>query len=178
MSRIGKQPISLPAAVDATLAGRTLSVKGPLGTVTRELVDDVTVTVADKTITLAPAHNSLFARALWGTYGSHIHNMIEGVTKGFEKKLIIEGIGYKIGVQGNKVVMELGFSHPIELSIPAGVKVTVEKNVTTVSGFDKEAVGQFAATIRSYKVTEPYKGKGIRYEGEVIRRKQGKKNIG
>ncbi len=178
MSRIGKQPITLPAGVTASFDGHTLTVKGPMGTLTRPFKSDVAITIDGTTVTLAPAYNSPFTAALWGTYGSHINNMIEGVTKGFEKKMILEGIGYKFNVQGDKIVMALGFSHPVEMAIPAGVKVAAEKNNIVVSGIDKELVGSFAAKIRANKVTEPYKGKGIRYEGEFVRRKQGKKTVG
>ena len=178
MSRIGKQPITIPTGVTVNYDGHTLTVKGPLGTVSKVFKSDVTVTVGDGVVTLAPAYKSIFTSALWGTYASHVGNMIEGVTKGYEKKMILEGIGYKFNVQGNKIVMALGLSHPVEMTIPEGIKVTVDKNNFSVSGIDKEKVGEFAAKIRANKVTEPYKGKGIRYEGEYVRRKQGKKTVG
>ena len=126
-------------------------------------------------IKIETGNNSKFARALWGTYGSHLTNMIHGVQTPFEKKLIIEGVGFRGEMSGNTLVLSLGFSHKIEVSIPEGLTVTVEKNVVNVSGIDKEAVGKFAAQIRGYRKPEPYKGKGIRYENEVIRRKEGKK---
>ena len=178
MSRIGKQPITLPSGVTASLNGATLSIKGPLGTITRDFKSDVAVTLTDGVINVTPAYKSIFTNALWGTYAAHVNNMIEGVTKGFEKKMILEGIGFKFNVQGNKIVMALGFSHPVEMLIPEGVKVAADKNLISVTGIDKEAVGGFAAKIRAKKVTEPYKGKGIRYEGEFVRRKQGKKTVG
>lgn len=178
MSRIGKKPITLPTGVTARFDGQTLTVKGPLGTVTKPFKSDITITIADSVLTLAPAYKSVFTAALWGTYASHVNNMIEGVTKGFEKKMILEGIGYKINIAGDKVVMALGFSHPVEIAIPAGLKVVAEKNNISVTGIDKEQVGGFAAKIRANKVTEPYKGKGIRYIDEFVRRKQGKKTVG
>ena len=178
MSRIGKQPINLPAGVTANFDGSTLTVKGSLGTLTRSFKSDVAIKIEGNVLSLMPAYNSPFTAALWGTYASHINNMIAGVTKGYEKKMILEGIGYKFNVQGNKIVMALGLSHPVEMDIPADLKVSSEKNNILVSGIDKERVGEFAAKIRAYKVTEPYKGKGIRYEGEFVRRKQGKKTVG
>jgi large subunit ribosomal protein L6 len=120
---------------------------------------------------------TLESRALWGTYGSHIANMVAGVNKPFEKKLILEGIGYKSEVKGDKIVFALGFSHPVEVLIPSGIKVTAEKNNITVSGIDKEEVGKFTANIRALKKPEPYKGKGMRYADEVVKRKQGKKSV-
>lgn len=178
MSRIGKQPIAIPAGVTAAFDGHTLTIKGPLGTINRPFKSDISIEVSDKEINAVPGYKSVFTKALWGTYASHIGNMVEGVTKGFEKKLILEGIGYKFNVQGDKVVMALGFSHPVEMTIPSDLKVAVEKNTMSVTGIDKEKVGAFAAKIRAHKVTEPYKGKGIRYEGEFVRRKQGKKTVG
>ncbi len=178
MSRIGKQPITLASGVTAAFDGHTLTVKGPLGTILRSFKSDVTITITDNVLTLVPAYQSVFTAALWGTYASHVNNMIQGVTKGYEKKMILEGIGYKFNVQGDKIVMALGLSHPVEMVIPSDVKVAVEKNIITVSGIDKERVGEFAAKIRAHKVTEPYKGKGIRYDTEFVRRKQGKKTVG
>lgn len=175
MSRIGKRIINIPAGVTVSLNGGLLEVKGPKGTLTKPFKDDVAVKIEGTEISLSPVKETIFARALWGTYGAHIANMIEGVTNGFTKKMIIEGVGYKANAQGDKLVLDIGFSHPVEEKIPQGVAVTVEKGNITVTGFDKELVGQFCATVRSHKKTEPYKGKGIRYEGEHIRRKQGKK---
>lgn len=175
MSRIGKRIINIPAGVTVALNDGVFEVKGPKGTLHRPLKADVVINISGNEITLAPVKETMFARALWGTYGSHIANMIEGVTNGFTKKMIIEGVGYKANVQGDKLVLDIGFSHQVEEKIPQGVTVTVEKGNITVTGFDKEVVGQFSATVRSHKKTEPYKGKGIRYEGELIRRKQGKK---
>jgi large subunit ribosomal protein L6 len=178
MSRIGKQPITIPSGVTASLSGGVLSIKGPLGTLSRSFKSDINIVVEGNVINLTPTHQSVFTAALWGTYGSHVSNMIEGVTKGYEKKMILEGIGYKFNVSSNKIVMALGLSHPVEMVIPSDIKVTADKNLISVSGIDKEKVGEFAAKIRAHKVTEPYKGKGIRYEGEFVRRKQGKKTVG
>lgn len=175
MSRIAKQPIVLPAGVTVNLDKGELIVKGPQGELKRRFRNDVKITVADEGVVVAPAHGSILANALSGTYASHIRNMVEGVTKGFEKKLLIEGVGYRYAVNGDKVKLDLGFSHPVEVLIPSGLKVTVEKSQMTITGFDKELVGGFSAKIRALKKTEPYKGKGIRYHDEVIRRKQGKK---
>lgn len=175
MSRIGKQIINIPEKVEVTLIDGNFTAKGPLGTNARHFNDDIVITIKDKEITLIPREFNGFTKALWGTYASHIKNMIEGVTKGFEKKLSIEGVGYKVNVVGTKFVLNIGLSHDVQVEIPEGVKAVTEKNNFTISGIDKEKVGDFAAKIRAYKKTEPYKGKGIRYAGEHIRRKQGKK---
>ncbi len=177
MSRIGKLPITLPSGVEATFKDGVFTMKGPKGTLSREMKSDVSVTVEGNTITLTPARESDHARALWGTYASHVNNMLEGVTKGFEKKLEIEGVGYRGEVKGKDLVLAIGFSHPVALPIPEGVTVTVEKGLFTITGIDKDVVGQFAATVRGQKEPEPYKGKGIRYQGEYIIRKQGKKAV-
>jgi large subunit ribosomal protein L6 len=175
MSRIAKQPIILPTGVTATFEAGNFSVKGPLGALARDFRNDVKISITPEGIIIAPAHGSILAEALSGTYASHIRNMVEGVTKGFEKQLLIEGVGYRYAVNGDKVKLDLGFSHPVEVAIPAGLKVVTEKSKMTITGFDKELVGGFSAKIRSLKKTEPYKGKGIRYSDEVVRRKQGKK---
>lgn len=176
MSRIGKKIINIPEKVEVSLNKDLLTVKGPLGTLSRSFKPVIEIKIDGKEITLNPTKNDVEARSLWGTYGSHILNMIEGVTKGFEKKLTIEGVGYKVNVVGDKVVMSLGLSHGVEVKIPEGIKAVSEKNAFAFSGIDKELVGQFSAKIRAFKKTEPYKGKGIRYVGEFIRRKQGKKS--
>ena len=149
---------------------------GPLGTLTKQFKPDIEITIAPTEITLAPEKTDGATTALWGTYASHIINMVAGVTTPFVKKLILEGIGYKSEVKGTNLVMALGFSHPVNIAIPAGIKLTAEKNVMTITGSDKEAVGAFTALIRSWKLPEPYKGKGIRGEFEVVKRKQGKKS--
>lgn len=175
MSRIAKKPIQLPPKTEAIYSGGIMTVRGPLGELKKNFRDDIKVEITKEAITLALGHDSLQARALWGTYASHLKNMIAGVNKPYEKKLIIEGIGFKADVRGKNLVLAVGFSHPVNIPIPADLKVTTEKNTITVSGIDTEKVGQFAAIVRATKKPEPYLGKGIRYSDEVIRRKQGKK---
>ncbi len=175
MSRIGKQLITIPPKTELTVADGAVVVKGPLGELRRTFKTDISISVADGVVTLAPKENPEEWSALWGTYASHIKNMIAGVNKPYEKKLIIEGVGYRAEVKGKDLVMQLGFSHPVTLHIPDGVTLAVEKNTISMSSIDKELLGQFAATIRSNKKPEPYKGKGIRYSDEVIRRKEGKR---
>ena len=175
MSRIAKKPIALPAKTEASFVGGVMTIKGPLGSLSKTFRPLIDIAIANNEITLTLASTSLQARALWGTYASHIKNMIAGVNTPFEKKLIVEGIGFKADVKGKELVMALGFSHPVVVPIPADLKITTEKNNVTVSGMDCEKVGQFAAVVRAMKKPEPYLGKGIRYSDEVIRRKQGKK---
>ncbi|MDO8589810.1 MAG: 50S ribosomal protein L6 [bacterium] len=177
MSRIGKKIIILPANTELKVAGDRVLVKGPLGELSRALHPVIEVRVSGNEVTVHPKKTSIESRALWGTYASHITNMISGVNKLFEKGLILEGVGFKSEVQGNKINLALGFSHPVIVPIPEGLKVTAEKNVITVSGKDKEEVGQFTSRLRSLKKPEPYKGKGMRYRDEIIRRKQGKKLV-
>ena len=175
MSRLGKKPIILPSGVTAAFVGGVLTMKGPKGEIARTFTDDIVITLSEKEVTLVPARESNYTRALWGTYAAHLYNMIQGVTEGFTKKLEIEGVGYRAELKGNALALSVGFSHSLLIAIPEGLTVTVEKNVVTVSGIDKEAVGQFAATVRLQKPPEPYKGKGIHYQGEYILRKQGKR---
>lgn len=175
MSRIGKKPIEIPDGTEVKFIDGVLNVKGPNGELQREFKSDIKIEIKDKEVILSKAKENNFTQALWGTYASHISNMISGVNTPFEKKLIVEGIGFKSSVEGDKLVMSLGFSHLVEFEIPKDLKVTAEKNNITILGIDKEKVGQFAAKVRSKKKPEPYKGKGIRYHDEVIRRKQGKK---
>lgn len=158
-----------------TVGDHTIEVKGPKGTLSRPLNRNVTLTVTPEGVVVATKSQSLEARAALGTYASHVRNMVTGVTAGFQKKLLIEGVGYKWDVQGKTLVLGLGFSHPVKMDIPEGLTVKSDKGTLTIDGFDKELVGQFAANVRALKKPEPYKGKGIRYDGEVIRRKQGKK---
>lgn len=176
MSRIGKRIITLPEKTEIQLSEGSMSVKGPLGELKRELHPLIEVNIEGREVTVKPKKENIESRALWGTYASHLTNMVRGVNTPFEKKLILEGIGFKSEVKGDKIVFALGFSHPVEVAIPAGLKVTAEKNAITVSGSDKELVGSFAANIRALKKPEPYKGKGMRYHDEVIARKQGKKS--
>ena len=185
MSRIGKKVITLPEKTEIKVSEGKVIVKGPLGELTRILHPMIEVKVNGNEVTLNPTKITLESKALWGAYASHVSNMVTGVNKPFEKKLILEGIGYKSEVKGDpankdgtsKIVFALGFSHPVEVKIPDGLKVTAEKNLITVSGPDKEQVGQFTAMLRALKKPEPYKGKGMRYDTEVIRRKQGKKSV-
>ena len=176
MSRLAKTPIAITAGVQVTVSGNEVTIKGPKGELTKTFRPEVTVAVVDDTIVLTKKGDNVFARSLWGTVGSHVRNMMEGVTKGFEKKLILEGVGFKSAVVGTILDLALGFSHPVKIEIPAGLTVTAEKNIISISGIDKELVGQFSAYVRSLKKPEPYKGKGFRYDDEVIRRKQGKKS--
>ncbi len=175
MSKIGKQLLAITEKTEVVKDGFLVTVKGPKGTLAREFGPEININIEGGIVTLAPVKDDIFSKALWGTYASHIKNMIKGVNDGYEKKLILEGVGFKSEVAGNNLVLALGFSHPVKVAIPEGLKVTAEKNVVTISGIDKELVGQFSAKVRALKKPEPYKGKGFRYEGEVIRRKQGKK---
>ncbi len=175
MSRIGKQPILIPEGVTVSREGNIISVKGPKGTLSRTFVDSVTIETKGSEITLAPRRTDKATRSLWGTYAAHLKNMIKGVQTPYQKVLLVEGVGFKWEVKGKDLALNLGFSHPVTLSIPEGITVVAEKGTLTVSGIDKDAVGLFANRVRSLKKPEPYKGKGIRYQGEVILRKQGKK---
>jgi large subunit ribosomal protein L6 len=176
MSRIGKQIIQIPQGTEVTLVKGILRVKGPKGELTKEFKDDIVVTIENNTVTFIPKDSTPFSRALWGTYSSHVKNMIKGVNEAYSKKLILEGVGFKSESDGKVLKLALGFSHPVLVPITEGLTVTAEKNIITVTGIDKEVVGQFTADVRSMKKPEPYKGKGFRYDGEVIRRKQGKKS--
>lgn len=177
MSRLAKKPITIPAGVTVTIDGASISVKGKGGELKHTLNRFITATIEGSIITLALQGNSIQARASWGTEAALIKNMIEGVQKPFEKKLMVEGIGFKVAIAGKKMTFALGFSHPVVVEIPQGLTVTADKNEITIQGIDKNAVGQFAANLRSLKKPEPYKGKGIRYSNEVIRRKQGKRAV-
>ncbi len=177
MSRIAKKPIAIPEKTDVTFVGGVLTVKGPLGEIKKIFKPEIEVKIENKEVTLTPVRTSLDVLALWGTYASHLRNMLAGVHTAYTKKLIVEGIGFKSDVKGTSLHLALGFSHPVIMPIPAGLKVTAEKNVITISGIDPELVGLFSAQVRAMKKPEPYKGKGIRYETEVIRRKQGKKSV-
>jgi large subunit ribosomal protein L6 len=176
MSRVGKYPVAIPAGVQVTLDGAHLSVKGKVGQGQLRLPDAVTVTVADGKVAVLPRNNSKTARALWGTNRALIQNMVTGAANGYTRKLDIVGVGYRAAVQGKELVLQLGFSHEIRYPIPAGISIVCEKpTAIAISGFDKQQVGQIASEIRSYRGPEPYKGKGVMYEGEKILRKEGKK---
>jgi large subunit ribosomal protein L6 len=176
MSRLAKKPISA-GTTDVSVAGGTLTVKGSKGTLTKRVHPTIDVAVSAEGVMVTPKDHSRLAKALTGTFASHVKNMVQGVEKPYMKKLILDGVGYKMEVKGKDVVLTVGFSHTVPLSIPEDVTAKVEKNVMTLESINKESVGQFAANIRRIKPPEPYLGKGIRYEGEVIRRKQGKKAV-
>lgn len=177
MSRIGKKPIEIPGNVQVRIEGQTVSVEGPKGILSREIHQAIKVGQIGSQLFITPAQDSSqkTVRALWGTTRALIANMIEGVTRGYEKKLEIEGIGYRASVENGVLVLRVGFSHPVEIPPPEGIAFSVDGNVITVSGTDKEKVGETAAKVRSMKPPDPYKGKGIRYQGEVVRKKLGKK---
>ena len=176
MSRIGKKPVTIPAGAEATLSANILSVKGPKGTLSFTHRREVAIAIEGTEITVSKIGSTKLASALWGTTAKVAANMLEGVTTGFTKQLELNGVGYRMNLQGNKLVMALGFSHPVEMVIPEGLEAKIENNVLTISGIDKQQVGQFASIIKKKRPVEPYKGKGFRYEDEVIRRKQGKKS--
>jgi large subunit ribosomal protein L6 len=175
MSRLGKKSIIIPSGTEVAVLEGELTVKGKGGTLKKPVHSGVAITVADGTVSVSPANSSRLAKALWGTYAAHVNNMLKGVNTPFVKKLEVQGIGYKVELQSKVLVFAVGFSHPVRMDIPEGVTAIVEKNVITLSGADKDVVGQFAAVVRAIKKPEPYKGKGIRYEGEVVRMKEGKK---
>ena len=175
MSRIGKQVITLPEKTEVNISGSSFSVKGPLGEISKQLHPSIEIKLNGREVTIEPKKLTLESKALWGTYASHLKNMVNGVNKPFEKKLILEGIGFKSEVKGSEIVFALGFSHPVKVKIPEGLKVSADKNIITISGVNKELVGEFAGNLRALKKPEPYKGKGMRYADEVIKRKQGKK---
>ena len=176
MSRIGKKPVAIPSGVTANIEGNTLSVKGPKGTLSMGLSDNVTYTVEDGAISIKPANDSRTARNFWGMQRTLVSNLVEGVTEGFTKTLDIKGVGYRAQAQGRKLKLQLGYSHDVDLDVPEGLEVkTPDQTTVEVSGIDKQAVGQFAAEIRRWRKPEPYKGKGIAYRGEYIFRKEGKK---
>lgn len=175
MSRLAKRPIQIPKAAEIKVADGKIAVKGPKGTLTKPTHRLIAIDIGAEGVQVSSKSPSREARAAVGTYASHVRNMLQGVTEGFTKKLLIEGVGFKWDVAGKTLNLALGFSHPVKMDIPEGLTVTAERGTLTIAGFDKEVVGQFAANVRAMKEPEPYKGKGIRYEGEVIRRKQGKK---
>jgi large subunit ribosomal protein L6 len=176
MSRIGKRPVAIPGGVTATIDNGTLSVKGPKGTLTLGLSDLIDYKVEEGEILVKPANDSKQARAFWGMQRTLVSNLVEGVTDGFTKVLVIKGVGYRANAQGTNLKLQLGYSHDVDLPVPAGLEVkTPDQTTIEISGIDKQAVGQFAAEIRRWRKPEPYKGKGIAYRGEYIFRKEGKK---
>ncbi|MFD0980366.1 50S ribosomal protein L6 [Tropicimonas aquimaris] len=176
MSRIGKKPVELPSGVSASLSGQTIEVKGPKGTLSFNATDDVTITIDGNTVTVEPRGKSKRARQQWGMSRTIVANLVTGVTEGFKKELEIQGVGYRAQMQGNSLKLNLGLSHDVDFPVPAGVTVTCPKQTEiVVEGIDPQLVGQVAANIREWRAPEPYKGKGIRYKGEFIFRKEGKK---
>jgi large subunit ribosomal protein L6 len=177
MSRLAKKPIVIPAGTTVSVSDDTISVKGPKGDLSRALHHDIAVTIAGNEASISMKRKTPLAKALVGTYASHVKSMVKGVNTPFAKVLILEGVGYRVEQQGENLKLLVGFSHPVLLPVPKGLSVKVEKNTLTIEGVNKELVGQFAAEVRGVKPPEPYKGKGFRYSDEVIRRKQGKKAV-
>ena len=176
MSRVGKNPVEVPAGVEVAVKGGLVSAKGKLGNLDFQATDDVEITQEDGKVWVKPVNDSKKARAMWGTARSRIQNMVQGVSEGFKKELEINGVGYRAAVQGNSLNLQLGFSHDVAYPIPEGIEIKCEKpTAISISGADKQKVGQVAAEIRSYRPPEPYKGKGVKYADEVILRKEGKK---
>ncbi len=175
MSRIGKKAIQIPENVEVKFQDGVLAVKGPKGELRKTVHNLVDIKIEDSSAQVLPKEDSKFAHALWGTFASHLKNMIKGVTEGYSKELIVEGVGYRVELKGKQLELKVGFSHPVLVDVPDDIVVEVDNNTIKVSGIDKERVGQFAANIRKIKKPEPYKGKGIRYAGEYIERKEGKR---
>ena len=176
MSRVGKKPVAIASGVTANVEGQTVKMKGPKGALQFVVHDDVSVEMKDGKITVAPRSETKRERSLYGTARAQINNLVEGVTKGFEKKLEITGVGYRAALQGKNLQLALGYSHDVVYAIPEGITITVPKPTEiNVAGIDSQRVGQVAAEIRSYRPPEPYKGKGVRYSDEFIFRKEGKK---
>jgi large subunit ribosomal protein L6 len=176
MSRIGKKPVPVPAGVTANISGQTVEVKGPKGVLSFTATDDVAISLGDGALSVTPRGTSKRARQQWGMSRSMIENLVTGVTKGFRKDLEIQGVGYRAAMQGNVLKLSLGYSHEVNFDVPKGVTVTTPKQTEiVVEGIDPQLVGQVAANIREWRGPEPYKGKGIRYKGEFIFRKEGKK---
>lgn len=178
MSKIGKLPVAIPAGVTVTVTGNTVAVKGPKGELKQDFASDIKVEVKDNEVILSLLNETKQANAFHGLYRNLIHNMVVGVTTGFTKTLVITGVGYRAEIQGKVLMLNLGFSNDIFVTIPEGLTVTADaQGKLTISGIDKQLVGEFSAQIRKLRMPEPYKGKGIRYENEVIRRKVGKTGV-
>ena len=176
MSRIGKKAVATPNGVTITLDGQAVSVKGPKGQLAWSVPEEIVVANENGEVTFSPREDTQRARAMWGLSRTLVSNMVEGVTKGYEQNLELVGVGYRAAMKGRALSLQLGFSHDVPYPIPAGISIVTEKpTMIAVSGIDKQLVGQVAAEIRSYRPPEPYKGKGVRYEGEYVRRKEGKK---
>jgi len=176
MSRIGKKPVPVPSGVTAAIADGTLTVKGPKGTLTLGLVDDISYEISEGGISVQPANDSKQARAFWGMQRTLVENLVTGVTQGYTKVLEITGVGYRANSQGRNLKLQLGYSHDVDFAVPEGIEIKTPDNTTIeISGIDKQKVGQVAAEVRRWRKPEPYKGKGIKYRGEYIFRKEGKK---
>ena len=177
MSRIGKKPIIIPEGVEVKISDNIVAIKGPKGELQKEIRPEIEVDIKEKKILVTLYKTTKKTKAFWGLTRALLFNMIKGVTDGYEKKLQMEGIGYKAQLEGDELILQVGFSHPVKIKQPEGIKFLVEKNIITISGINKEQVGQISAKIRAIKPPEPYKGKGIRYVGEVVRKKAGKKVV-
>ena len=176
MSRVGKHPVAVPSGVEVQMSGQTLSAKGSLGTLRLVVSNEVTAAIADGAVTITPKNDTKHARAMWGTTRALVNNMVTGVATGFSVTLEINGVGYRAAVQSNSLNLQLGYSHEIAYPIPSDVKILCERpTLIRISGADRQRVGQIAAEIRAYRPPEPYKGKGIKYSTETVRRKEGKK---
>lgn len=176
MSRTGKKPVAIPAGVTATVEAGIISVKGPKGVLSMPMVDEVIYALEGDTLSVKPANETKRARSFWGMQRTLIQNLVTGVTQGFSKTLEITGVGYRANAQGRKLKLQLGYSHDVDLDVPEGLEVkTPDQTTVEISGMDAQKVGQFAAEIRRWRKPEPYKGKGIKYRGEYIFRKEGKK---
>jgi large subunit ribosomal protein L6 len=176
MSRVGKHPVTVPSGVEVQMSGQTLSAKGSLGTLHLVVSNEVTASIADGAVTIAPKNDTKHARAMWGTTRALVNNMVTGVAKGFSVTLEINGVGYRAAVQGGTLNLQLGYSHEIAYPIPGDVNIVCERpTLIRISGADRQRIGQIAAEIRAYRPPEPYKGKGIKYSTETVRRKEGKK---
>jgi len=173
MSRVGKQPIEILKGVEVRIEGQTITVKGPKGELSRDFHSEVNVEQKENELVISSDNP-----AMWGTTRSNIANMVQGVVEGYEKKLELEGVGYRAAIEGDNVVLNVGFSHTVQIKIPEDLSCSVDKNTIVVSGINKEKVGELAAKIRKVKPAEPYKGKGFKYEGEIVRRKLGKRAVG
>jgi len=176
MSRIGKKAVTVPSGVTATIANKVLSVKGPKGNLSLAMRDEISYDLQDGGISVQPANDSKSARAFWGMQRTMVQNLVTGVTEGFSKKLLITGVGYRAAAQGKTLKLQLGYSHDVNIAVPEGLEVkTPDATTVEISGADKQKVGQLAAEVRRWRKPEPYKGKGIKYDGEYIFRKEGKK---
>jgi large subunit ribosomal protein L6 len=176
MSRIGKKPVPMPAGVSATTEGQTLTVKGPKGSLSMQMLEDISYDIQDGAISVQPANDTKRARSFWGMHRTLVQNLVTGVTEGFSKTLEITGVGYRAAMQGKNLRLQLGYSHDVNIAVPAELSVaTPDATTVVISGNDRQRVGQLAAEIRQWRKPEPYKGKGIKYRGEFIFRKEGKK---